>query len=98
MTIKAQEVAFVKTTGEPVIVLEYPLVNRSLNSTSDTVRVRRPVNGKHGISHNVDYFESFELESLDEQRKRFISEREEMVRKFGPTNEHIPSENTGFSA
>jgi hypothetical protein len=75
--IKTNEVAFVKTTGEAVFVI-------SASQADGNVHVRRPVAGQDGIRHVVDEFLPEELESLDEQRARFMAERKEVLEKFGP--------------
>lgn len=90
--IKSREVAFLKTTGEAVFVMDVGVMNEFGN-----VKVRRPVQGNSGIAHLIDYFFEEEIESLDEQRKRYIGEREELMKKYGPKVDEQPaSENTGF--
>lgn len=78
--IKANEVAFLKTSGEAVFVL----AKETPEGPTSLVKVRRPVAGQDGINHIVETFSEVELESLDEQRERFISERKRMVENYGP--------------
>lgn len=84
MTIKAQEVAFIKTTGEAVMVLSYP-------NSNNKATVRRPIQGNNGIFHKTEEFNYFELETLDEQRKRYLGEREELMRKYAPKSDESPA-------
>jgi hypothetical protein len=76
MTIKNNDVAFLKTTGEIVFVLEDP--------EDGKVGVRRPVSGQDGIRHIVEVFRVTELETQDEQRARFMAERKAVMEKYGP--------------
>lgn len=80
MGFKRGDLAFIRTTGEQVTVLTPA---ESL-SESAVVQVRRPVAGQNGIDHIVNEFFLFELESLDEQRKRFLAERQDIYEKFAP--------------
>jgi hypothetical protein len=91
MTIKAGEVAFLKTTGESVFVLQYP------NETSEAT-VRRPIAGRDGIDHIKESFRHDELETLEEQKHRFMSEREELLAKYITNPNQTPSPtDLGFS-
>jgi len=83
--IKQGEVVFVKTTGEAVFVLRFG------PDDPDLVTVRRPVAGQDGIRHEKSQFFSEELESLEDQRKRFMAEREEIVKKYGPKTDELSS-------
>lgn len=89
--IKPNEVAFIKTTGEAVFVL-------SLCEDTPCAAVRRPVAGQDGIRHEREQFFLAELETLDEQRKRFMAEREEVMKKYGPSKdaETAAAPNPGF--
>lgn len=81
--IKVGEVAFIKTTSEAVFVLNEATNNRpSTPSFKTTVLVRRPTAGQDGIVHKEEIFYTEELETLDEQRKRFMSERKDVIEKF----------------
>jgi hypothetical protein len=91
MTIKAREVAFIKTTGESVFVLEYPTAESAV-----TAKVRRPIMTRDGVKHETEWFAYDELETLDEQRKRFLSEREEIIQKYAPTPKASPVDDGGF--
>jgi hypothetical protein len=80
MTIKENDVAFIRTTGEAIFIL-------SFLPEEGTVDVRRPIAGQEGIKHVVETFRVQELESLDEQRERFLAERKQVYEKFGPKQE-----------
>lgn len=88
--ISQGEVAFVKTTGEPVYVLTFAPVD-------DFVDVRRPVTTQEGIKHLVDRFHLGELESLEDQRKRFQAEREEVLKKYGPKTDAPEDSGVAFN-
>ena len=92
MTIKAGEVVFVKTTGEAVFVLD--IVDKFIRPNN--VDVRRPIAGQNGITHEVNSFRMEELESLEDQQARFMSERQKVIDKFGPKAEQSPSQDAGF--
>lgn len=91
MTIVTKEVAFVKTTGEAVMVMEYP-------DSEGRATVRRPVQGQDGISHITQQFEYYELESLEEQKARFFAEREEVLNKYGTKPTETPTDSKSFLA
>lgn len=96
--IKQGEVAFVKTTGEAVTVLD--IVTPSNTNWDSKIQVRRPIAGQNGIQHVQELFYSYELESIDEQRARFMSENAKLVEKYGPKVESLsPADpNNGFSS
>lgn len=96
--IKQGEVAFLKTTGEGVFVLEIKDPSPKLGDKELIVEVRRPVAGQGGIQHKVETFYLNELESYDEQKRRFLSEREEVLRKFGPQAANEQTKSEGFLA
>lgn len=85
--IKQGEVAFLKTTGEAVFVLEINDPSPKFGDKELTVAVRRPVAGQNGIQHVEDKFLLAELESYDDQKKRFQAERDEVLNRFGKTND-----------
>jgi hypothetical protein len=87
--LKENEVAFLKTTGEAIFIL-------SFLPEEGTVAVRRPVAGQDGLRHVVENFRVQEIESLDDQQARFISERQKVMDKFGPKTEQSPSQDAGF--
>jgi hypothetical protein len=89
--IKQGEVAFIKTTGEAVFVLEI-----DSESPYCLVNVRRPVAGQDGIEHRVSEFRLAELETIEEQQARFMSERQKVMDKYGPKTEQSPSQDAGF--
>ena len=69
------DLMLVKTTEEPVIILEAsPAANPSVNGISGLsgirLRVRRPVSGKDGIRHEVSEFFLEELETPIERTRR----------------------------
>ena len=87
--IKQDEVAFIKTTGEAVYILD-------LNA-GEYVQVRRPIMGQNGVQHQIDTFRPNELETRDEQRAQLLADREEM-RKYVPKYNPAPApSDTGFS-
>jgi hypothetical protein len=75
--IKEKDVAYVRTTGEPVMVLEI--------LKDGTVEVKRPVETRdEGVIHREELFYTFELESKDERLDREYQERKAMEeRVFG---------------
>jgi hypothetical protein len=85
------QVMYLKTTGEPVFVLEH--VNREVNDKAvpgDWVSVRRPVQTENsGIRHQVEKFRVDELETKEEQKAQFMAEREEIVKKYGNKSSSI---------
>jgi len=74
--IKVNEVAHVKTTDEPVFILEIMNVDTRLMA-----RVRRPVMGKSGIQHVLDDFYVEELETPEAKRLRNFKEAEDLLDK-----------------
>jgi hypothetical protein len=98
--IKQGEVAFLKTTGEAVSVLAFRDPSPKLGDKSLIATVRRPVAGQDGIQHIEDDFFIWELESIDEQRARFMSENAKLVEKYGPKAESLSpvDPNNGFSS
>lgn len=93
--IKQGDVAFVKTTGEAVYVMDFTDPSPKIGDKDLQVQVRRPVAGQDGIRHQTEYFQLGELETQDEQRKRFMADREEMLAKYAPK---ISNESPSFSA
>lgn len=85
--IKQGEVAFLKTTGEAIFVLEITDPSPEIGDKDLKVMVRRPVAGQNGIIHEVNKFQLAELESLDDQQLRFVTERKAVMEKYGPKNE-----------
>lgn len=83
--IKQGEVAFIKTTGEAVFVLEITDPSPKIGD-QDTMNVfvRRPIAGQDGIKHVNEAFFLAELESLDDQQARFVQERKAVMEKYGP--------------
>lgn len=98
--IKLYDVAFLKTTGEAVTVLAFNDTSPKIGDKPLLVTVRRPVAGQNGITHVVESFYLPELETLEEQRAKFIAERQQMVEKYGPKADTLPSVNpdNGFSS
>jgi hypothetical protein len=94
--IKQGEVAFIKTTGEAVYVLDFHDPSPKLGDKELLVSVRRPVAGQDGIEHRVSEFRLGELETLDEQQTRFMSERKKVMEKYGPKGDTPSSEDAGF--
>jgi hypothetical protein len=85
--IKQGEVAFIKTTGEAVFVFDVILQGSDPLAQYNKVYVRRPIAGQNGIQHAQETFHLEELESLDEQRERFLAERKQVYEKFGTKQE-----------
>jgi len=80
--IKVGEVAVIKTTDEPVFVLEkvssYKEVYNQLSGTAYTVR--RPVGSeKSGIQHVIEVFAAEELESEGARKARHKKEQLEII-------------------
>lgn len=74
--IKVGEVAFLKTTDEPVFVLEINDAGEQ-GFFPQVATVRRPVQGDSGVHHDSENFYAIELESLEEKKARFKAERDE---------------------
>lgn len=89
--IKQGEVAFIKTTGEAVYVLDLVDPSPKFGDKELTVVVRRPVMGQDGVRHVTDTFYLGELETSSEQKARFQAEREELLNKYGPKTSETPS-------
>ena len=69
--IQKGDILFLKTTGEPVQVLD---PNYPGNPAVTQVAVRRPVATRdNGILHLVDYFQPFELETDAEKLSRTLA-------------------------
>jgi hypothetical protein len=66
MSIKLKEVVFLKTTAEPVFTLAF-------NEPSDMVSVRRPIQSRDGIRHEVEQFSIDELETEAEGAARMAT-------------------------
>lgn len=97
--IKEKEVAFLKTTGEAVFVLAINDPAPKLGDKDLDVAVRRPISGQNGIRHEVEKFHLAELESFEDQKARFMTEREEMLKKYGPKTDQLASDsNLGFGS
>ena len=90
--IKEGEVAFVRTTGEAVYVLKISDPSPKLGDKELTVSVRRPVAGQDGVRHVIDGFFLNELESPEEARAKFMAERQQIVDKYGPKAESLPTD------
>lgn len=80
--IKANEVAYLKTTGEAVFVLAIE---------DKEVSVRRPVFGQEGNTHRVEQFLLAELETAEDQRIKILKDRQEMFDKYGSKASDLPS-------
>lgn len=90
--IKAGEVVFMKTTGEPMFVLGID----AANSQFGDVKVRRPLFGQNGTSYHVDYFFAAELETSEAQKQRMLIEQEEMNARYRKVlNSATPVANPG---
>jgi hypothetical protein len=95
--LKENEVAFLKTTGEPVFILAFRTENQ-WGKDVPCVVVNRPITGQDGILHKEETFRVSELESLEEQQARFMSERQKVIDKFGPKAEQSSSQDAGFGS
>ena len=90
--VKEREVAFLKTTGEAIFTLRFQDPSPKIGDKTLQVWVRRPKAGQNGIEHVEEIYFVDELESYDEQRKRFKAEREELINQYGPkTTTETPS-------
>ena len=99
--IKAGEVVFVKISGEPVFTKRTGLTSpnipaKDFGHLGNLVEVSRALAGRDGIEYTTDSFFESELESLDDQQARFMSERQKVIDKFGPKAEQSPSQDAGF--
>jgi hypothetical protein len=85
--IKAGQVALIRTTEEPVFVLEV-VVGKTIPDAPELeqviARVRRPVQGEEGVRHLVETFYVQELETQEDKHTRQISEMEELKARFKP--------------
>lgn len=79
--IKPDDVAFIKTTGEAVFVLRF-FESDEWDQTVSNVDVRRPIMGQKGCKHVIETFRVAELETLEEQREKYLAEQEERVKRF----------------
>lgn len=96
--IKENEVAFLKTTGEAVFVFALRDPSPKLGDKGLIADVRRPVAGQDGIKHVEETFWLAELESLDEQRARYMAESAKVLQKYGPKTSELPTTgDLGFS-
>ena len=82
MSIQEKEVAYLKTTGEPVFVLKVYTANHSasgiLSYGSDYAKVRRPWGGsQNGLTHTEETFLVEELESREDHLKRLSDRKKE---------------------
>jgi len=78
---KPSDVAFLRTTQEPVFVLdikEGTSVQKFPGLSGQVATVRRPSEGREGIRHTIEFFSVEELETLDDRHKRQVEEMEEM--------------------
>lgn len=66
--IKPGEIAIIKTTEEPVAVIFQDDQHWAGRVPADwkSYRVRRPMGGKDGVTHNLETFYDWELKSLDD--------------------------------
>ena len=94
MAIKPGTVALLKSSQEPVFVLELVQGDAGILSNVQAV-VRRPVEGNAGISHMIERFYIEELETLEERHTRQIAEMEEMKARFSPRSD-LPIPNDTF--
>ena len=74
MTIKVGELALVKTTNEPVFVLEIAADEKSPLPSKMGATVRIPVVMRDGIDHRVVNFYLEELESSEDFTRRQVDE------------------------
>lgn len=93
--IQVGDVAFLKTTGEAVFVKAKVAEIEGYDDLGMQYEVRRPLAGQMGITHATEYFYLAELESLDEQRARFVAERQEVMKKYGPSAQPTSIEDFG---
>jgi hypothetical protein len=71
MSFKTGDIAYVKTTGEKVVVVG------PAKDNTEALNVRRPVATKDGgLQHNLEPFYTFELESFEEQLSREFADME----------------------
>jgi hypothetical protein len=72
MAIKLHEVAYLKTTMEPVYVMAF-------HEPSEMVSVRRPVQGRDGIQHQV---EDFSLDELETEQEAFTRDAGKLALQY----------------
>ena len=92
--IKVGEVAFVKTTGEAVLIMGLGIGD--FPDLGPLFVAKRPVAGQNGIEHKMESFYAAELESLEEQQARFVAERQKVMDKYGPKGDAPGVEDAGF--
>ena len=74
MSIQEKEVAYLKTTGEPASVIE---ISEDAEG-KELATVRRPWGGsQNGLTHTVETFFSWELESREDHLKRLSDRKKE---------------------
>ena len=75
--IKVGDVAYLKSTSEPVMVLGSglgALITKDGEESFNYFLVRRPVNTRDGITHVEERFRIFELETYKEKVDREVAE------------------------
>ena len=73
---KPGDLAYLKTTGEKVVIIDS---NATPNTVASRYDVRRPVATKdNGLIHSEDTFNDFELETFEEQLKREFADMEKV--------------------
>jgi hypothetical protein len=97
--IKVGQVATLKTSDEPVFVLDIEECEATTNPklSGVEVKVRRPVGGQDGVRHVVETFHLEELESLDAKHTRQIAEMEEVRARLSPNGQAPASPSDLFS-
>jgi len=91
MEIKPGTIAYLKTTEEPVFVLDVTETISNFPALSGTVvTVRRPVLGEGGFEHRVETFHVEELESLEAKRKQKLQDMASFKAHFDATEEEFP--------
>lgn len=91
MKFKPAEIAIIRTTGEPVLVLETNEGDAPYAGFTGTkVKVRRPVETREGIIHKLDEFLEEELETESALMARKLQQFTNMMpRQTGGDTEQL---------
>jgi len=76
---------FIKITEEPVYVLdirEGMAAQKFPQLSGQVAVVRRPIAGEQGVRHDIDFFTVEEIESVEDNQNRKVSEMSELKARF----------------
>lgn len=85
MAIKIGSQVFIRTTEEPAFLLDIREGNAAQKFPGLSGRVavvRRPTAGENGVRHEIEYFAVEEVESIEDNQNRKVSEMAELKARF----------------